>query len=241
MNNKLSLTIGSRIDTLLRDRGKKQKELAKYLGVTDNTISYFCSDSRIPNTTQMKQIAEFFDTTTDYLFGLSATAEKNDPELKAICDYTGLSGEAVEIIRGHVYGNDIREIINFFLQSSNVLDESFSRSHAFILFCKSFIGYKRALGYSNDFYNQFFDMHVDPTALSKEESTGLLHDVMTSIDRVNAAEYQIQKQASKMAELFCGDLIKENAELNKQFALDGVFLYEKIEEGEQDGDNQETQ
>ena len=240
MDNKLSMTIGERIGTLLRKKGIKQKELAQYLGITDNTISYFCSGSRTPNTAQIKQIAEFFGTSTDYLFGLSE-ADTTDTETKAICDYIGLSDEAIQIIRGNAYGNDIREIINFFLQSSNMLDESFSRSHAFILFCKSFMGYKRALEYSNDFYKQYFDMHIDPTALSTEESKGLIHDVMTGTDRVNAAEYQIQKQAAKMAELFCGNLIKENTELNKQFALDGVIPYEQIEEGEQYGSNQETQ
>ena len=240
MDNKLSMTIGDRIGSLLRKKGIKQKELAQYLGITDNTISYFCSGSRIPNTAQIKQIAEFFGTSTDYLFGLSE-ADTTDTEIKAICDYIGLSDEAVQIIRGRSHGDDIREIINFFLQSSNVLDESFSRSHAFILFCKSFMGYKRALEYSNDFYKQYFEMHIDPTALLPDESKGLIHDVMTGTDRVNAAEYQIQKQAAKMAELFCGNLIKENTELNKQFALDGVILYEQIEEGEQYGSNQETQ
>ena len=240
MDNKLSKTIGDRISDLLRKRGKKQKELAKHLGITDNTVSYFCSGSRTPNTAQLKMIAEFFDTSTDYLLGLSR-ADTTDPEITSVCDYIGLSKEAVQIIREHAYGNDIREIINFFLQSSNMLDESFSRSHAFILFCKSFMGYKRALEYSNDFYKQYFDMHIDPTALSTKESKGLIHDVMTGTDRVNAAEYQIQKQAAKLAELFCGNLIKENTELNKQFALDGVILYEQIEEGEQYGSNQETQ
>ena len=240
MDNKLSITIGDRISILLRKKGIKQKELAKHLGITDNTISYFCSGSRTPNTAQIKQIAEFFGTSTDYLFGLSE-ADTADTETKAICDYIGLSNEAVQIIRGNAYGSDIRKILNFFLCSSNMMDESFRVTNTFVLFCNSFMGYKRYLGYSTDFYKKYFELQLDPTTLKPEESRGLITDYINATNAVEVAEYRIQKQAAKMAELFCGNLIKENTELNKQFALDGVILYEQIGEGEQYGSNQETQ
>lgn len=240
MDNKLSMTIGDRISTLLRKKGIKQKELARYLGITDNTISYFCSGSRTPNTAQIKQIAEFFGTSTDYLFGLSE-ADTTDAEVKAICDYIGLSNEAVQIIRGNAYGNDIREIINFFLQSSNVLDEDFRKSNAFILFCKSFMGYKRALEYANDFYKKYAELQIDPTELSADDSMLILKDLTTSRDRVNAAEYKIQKHVLKMSELFCKELIKTNQELQDQFNWDEWFLFDNIEGGEDIGNDQETQ
>lgn len=90
MHNKLSEIVGQRINTLLGEQNKLQKELAQYLGVKDNVISYFCSGSRIPNVEQVTRIAEFFNTTADYLLGMSAVSTRNE-DIQDICSYTGLS------------------------------------------------------------------------------------------------------------------------------------------------------
>ena len=95
MNSKLSIIIGERINTLLAERNVKQKELAKIIGVKDNTISYFCSGKRIHNTQQIKCIADFFDVSADYILGISSDPTKNK-DIKNICDYTGLSEKAVQ-------------------------------------------------------------------------------------------------------------------------------------------------
>lgn len=60
-----------RLEQALSFRKKKQKELAKFLGVTDNTISYFCSGTRNPSIIQLFQIAKFLNVTSDFLLGLS--------------------------------------------------------------------------------------------------------------------------------------------------------------------------
>ena len=68
MDNSLSTIVGIRINTLLAQQGLKQKDLAEYLGVKANVISYFVKGERTPNTEQIKKIAEFFNTTADYLY-----------------------------------------------------------------------------------------------------------------------------------------------------------------------------
>lgn len=113
MNNELSKTIGMRINTLLGEQDKKQKDLAAYLGVTDNTISYFVSGKRKPNTEQLLEIARFFETTTDYLLDLS-TVSTNDKDLQFICDYTGLSEKSINQI---VNNSDYKDVVNWFISS----------------------------------------------------------------------------------------------------------------------------
>lgn len=66
--NKIKSFIGNNLRKLLRDTKSTQKELAQYLGVTDNTVSYFCSGARTPNTVQMKQIADYFKVSVDVLY-----------------------------------------------------------------------------------------------------------------------------------------------------------------------------
>lgn len=86
--------IGCRINELLAINDVKQKELAAYLSISDNIVSYFVKGTRVPNTEQIIKIANFFNVSSDYLLGLS-DAKTTDTDLKMIVDYTGLSEEAV--------------------------------------------------------------------------------------------------------------------------------------------------
>lgn len=75
--------IGCRINEALALRDVKQKDLAEILGVTDNTVSYYCSGSRTPNTQQITEIAKFLNVSTDWLLGLSdakTSKEKKCPK-----------------------------------------------------------------------------------------------------------------------------------------------------------------
>lgn len=87
--------MGMRINELLAKRNKKQKDLAKELEVTDNTISYFVSGSRSPNIDQIIKIADYLNTTTDYLFGLT---RNSIPEYHDLGLLLGLSDKAIHNI-----------------------------------------------------------------------------------------------------------------------------------------------
>ena len=69
MNSKISKVIGKKINALLAKKFKRQKDLATALGVNDNTISYFVSGKRLPNTEQIIKISDFFGVSADYLLG----------------------------------------------------------------------------------------------------------------------------------------------------------------------------
>lgn len=124
MDIELKTTIAARLQKILECSGKRQKDLAAYLGVPDNTISYFVSGKRTPNIEQIVKIAEYFSVSTDYLLGLS-DVETTDINIKAICDYTGLSEEAISTLhfvkrwKNFVFLNDF--ICEF--NSFDVIDE----------------------------------------------------------------------------------------------------------------------
>ena len=86
-------TIGQRLDIALELNQMKQKELAKELNVPDNTISYFVSGKRTPNTEQIIKISRILNVSSDWLLGLSDTKNVEDSDIPK---KTGLSGEAVE-------------------------------------------------------------------------------------------------------------------------------------------------
>ena len=122
MDNELSKIIGERINTLLAKNEFKQKDLAEWTGIKpENTISYFCSGKRMPNTSQLKKIAEFFNTTTDYLLGLSPSPS-NEVAYIELTELTGLSDEAIEQLWEEYKGgwrgdnNQANDIMNRFIQ-----------------------------------------------------------------------------------------------------------------------------
>ena len=87
--------VGQRINAALALRDVKQKELAEHLDVTPNTISYFTSGARMPNTRQIISIAKHLGVSLDYLAGRHDTSSP-DIDVQAIVEKTGLEPKAVE-------------------------------------------------------------------------------------------------------------------------------------------------
>ena len=63
--------IGCIIKELRKEKGLSQEKLAAVLGVTQDSISLWELDKRIPDTLYVVEMAKLFDVTTDYLLGLS--------------------------------------------------------------------------------------------------------------------------------------------------------------------------
>lgn len=79
--------------------GKKttQQDLAVATGYTRQAISQYMDGSVIPNAEKLAVISKFFNVSADYLLGLSDIPSR-DINLSAVCDYTGLSEEAVTML-----------------------------------------------------------------------------------------------------------------------------------------------
>lgn len=92
--------IGMRLNSALAKKGIKQKELAQQIGVTDNTISYFCSGRRTPNIEMLISIARALNVSGDYLLGLSDVITPST-DLQAVVAYTGLSEDNVATLNTH--------------------------------------------------------------------------------------------------------------------------------------------
>lgn len=130
-NNKI---IGKRITAALSLKGKKQKELANYLQVKPNVISYFCNSDRIPNIEQLKKIAEYLSVSSDYLIGLSENPTI-EPDIQTACKVTGLSEKAINTIiklqsEGMGFGGNESDL---FCSCKTALDLFITSDYAFSL------------------------------------------------------------------------------------------------------------
>ena len=118
MQDNIKKEIGIKINTLLALQNKKQKDLAKELGVSDNTISYFAKGERAPNLEQIIKMSKIFNVSTDYLLG-NFPDPTNDMDKQFVCKYLGVSSKAIDNIKesnfcNEVFGND-DSIVDSFL------------------------------------------------------------------------------------------------------------------------------
>lgn len=74
-----------------------QEEIAEYLQCSRVTITNYECGRRSPDYNSLVMLAKKYGVTTDYLLGVT-NAETTDKDLRYICDYTGLSDEAVNIL-----------------------------------------------------------------------------------------------------------------------------------------------
>ena len=106
--------IGLRLNDVLAQKDIKQKDLAEHIGVTPNTVSYYLSGDRCPDIEKIIEIAKYLNVTTDYLLGLS-DVKSTDTKLKAICDYTGLSEDAIKRLHNCCYSEDTKKVLSFLI------------------------------------------------------------------------------------------------------------------------------
>ena len=82
---------------LLRGSHTTQQQLAEAIGCSRQTVSLYANGNASPDAEKLKLIADFFHVSTDYLLGRTNTKTQN-ADLRAICDYTGLSEDSVDTL-----------------------------------------------------------------------------------------------------------------------------------------------
>ncbi|MGN1457413.1 MAG: helix-turn-helix domain-containing protein, partial [Acutalibacteraceae bacterium] len=87
--------IGSRISNLRKQANEKQEDLAKVIKCNRASLANYENGKRMIDINRLIMIAEHYNTTTDYLLGLSDVST-TDVDIKQVCDYTGLSEIAVQ-------------------------------------------------------------------------------------------------------------------------------------------------
>lgn len=108
--------LGDRIRELRTAAGHTQDDLAELLDQKRQVVSYYENGTRMPNIEQIMTIAKEYNTTTDYLLGLTETATELKTEdskaLRICCDYTGLSEKSIECLY-FLKKNQFLEVLEF--------------------------------------------------------------------------------------------------------------------------------
>ena len=92
------------LNQLRIEKGVTQEEVATAIGVAKSTFAKYDRGEREPNFETLKKIAQYFQTTTDYLLGLSEVMHQDKTRQLAISvplgyDLTSTEEEVIEIAR----------------------------------------------------------------------------------------------------------------------------------------------
>ena len=126
-NNYNSKITGTRIAELRKEKGLTQENLAKEFHIDSSLIGHYERGRKI-SIDMLCQIAKYFETSTDYLLGLT-NCKTPKTDYRAFCDATGIDDTAVEILEeiNFVYkGQYLIPIINYLIKQEKLPpDETF--------------------------------------------------------------------------------------------------------------------
>lgn len=102
--------LGERIKKI---RGKKSQDIfANEIGISRGALSYYENGEREPDAEIIYKICESGNVSADYLLGFTDNPT-TDPDLKAICEYTGLNEKSINKLNVDFnYRPDIFQILN---------------------------------------------------------------------------------------------------------------------------------
>ena len=87
----------NRIGRLMNREDHSQADLAELIGVSRDRVNNWLQDTAPLDADSVLKIAALYNVSSDFVLGKS-DAETNDSDMKAICDYTGLSVKAVQAL-----------------------------------------------------------------------------------------------------------------------------------------------
>lgn len=81
---------GDRLRELRKNKNMSQDELGKFLGVTSNAIYSWEVSRSQPSIEIIKQLADYFNVTTDYLLGFNKEDEDKISKLETVLKEYGI-------------------------------------------------------------------------------------------------------------------------------------------------------
>ena len=91
-------SLPSRLRALLEEKSLRPEDIAKATGSTRQSINYYKNGDRVPDADMLAKISKYLGVSSDYLLGLSDT-KSLDESIQAAAKLTGLSGDAIEILK----------------------------------------------------------------------------------------------------------------------------------------------
>ena len=216
-------TIGKRIAKLRKRAGEKQEELAQILGCNRGSLANYETGKRTPDIETIIKIAKHYNTTTDYLFGLTKTS-MTDVQIKPICDY-------FEVDENTIFG--IRNLINKNKEYNEYFFRILFSSDFNILLHHIYLNLTIQKSVASELLKNLPDKEkeLDEQNLFDECGKDDVAYLKTFMDKLYFSEYKIQKSLFELVNRMCEECISdltENSNLQKFLKSKNSYLFLKV-------------
>ena len=163
------LTMGEIVEDLIKESGKTLTEHAQEMGMKQSVLSDIVNDKRIngPSSKIIKQLAQHFDVSADYLLGLSP-ARTADIDIKGVCEFLGCNEEIMcNLIVLFQYTNNSwidKKVLNAF-----IINKVHILLKLITTFCDSLSSLEDEIQKINEknFVDEFFEWYINCRAFSR--------------------------------------------------------------------------
>lgn len=191
-------TLGQRLYECREKTGMKQADVARALNVQRQQISYYENDSRQPDLDRLKELSRLYGVSTDYLLGMTYVSS-SDLEIKEVCNYTGLSENAVNILHKHStvskeIGNDLERIV---LYNKELVDPELLRAVNLIIENATNITFYR--DFLNYIYSDSIRFHAGNYEKGNEENSSVVSIENLQVDKYGQTYIPSKEQLEAVA------------------------------------------
>lgn len=201
-------TFAERLTTLREIEGKKRQEVADSLGITRASLEYYEKGKRKPDIEVLAKLANYYKVSTDYLLGLS-NVPTTDKDVQFVCEYTGLTQEAVGCLRNEkeiLENSEKKELCSEFLETINKYIED---GNLFYIFAYA-SEYKKYLQQKNDIYDIILHQFTEINELNK-----IVEELGEIKDKADLCLFRLQELQTDFVKKMYDDTINHLNDLEK--------------------------
>lgn len=189
--------IGKKIMNLRKEKGLTQTEFGNMFNISQNAVTKIENGKRVVTYDELLRFADYFEVSTDYLIKENSVKGDN-PELQYICDYMGLSEEAI---------NNIVNVKDYLL-----IPADFEFRHYFSF---QYDGIKAMFDNSKNVINDFLSSDYFFKLVSRLSMLKALNSAISNINTVMNS-YNSFSEVKKRNELFSDHLFEAGTETVKE-------------------------
>ena len=104
--------------SVMREKKITQQEIADVIGISRQAVSQYQDGSTLPNIETLCKIANFLNVSSDFLLGLT-DVKSQDMNVRTICEYTGLSEKALEVLV-HKTTYNVNSVVDVLLLNEHI-------------------------------------------------------------------------------------------------------------------------
>lgn len=194
------MSVNETIKSLRTERKLTQNDLAEMMNCNRQKIADLERGKSTPSANDLILLSKIFNVSADYLLGITDVQTK-DKDVKFICDYTGLSERAIEVLS--IYNNN-KHTKN---KVTPIIDKLL-KSHKLTYICCCIDEFSEAIEQKNNVLDYLMSEDLK-TSETQEDEENDIEEYEKLTDKADLNLFRIQEAITDFAKFCCWNTLKE--------------------------------